>query len=105
MRNSRNDFSALREFALAVIDQSLAWQLPIEEVEHERRDLVALVLQREVAGVEQVQFRVGQIAQVRRAPSAVKITSFVPQTMRVGGLRSGRMPGTADIERRCCRSP
>ena len=43
----------------------LAWQLPIQEVEHERGDVVALVLQREVAGVEQVQLRVGQIAQVR----------------------------------------
>ena len=50
-------------------------------------DLVALVLQREVARVEQVEFRVGQIAQYGCAPSTGKITSFCPQTISVGGRR------------------
>ncbi len=69
------------------VRDSLARKLPIEEVEHERGDLLPLVLEREVASVEQVQFRVGQIAPVRMRAIGRKITSFFPQTMRVGGLR------------------
>ena len=44
--------------------RSPARQLPVEEVAHEPRDLLAFVFEREVAGIEQVQLGFGQVAQV-----------------------------------------
>nr|WP_030504689.1 hypothetical protein [Micromonospora purpureochromogenes] len=48
-------------------------------------DLVAVGLQREVAGVQQVDLRVGQVPGVRLGAGGPKISSFRPQVTSVGG--------------------
>jgi hypothetical protein len=59
-----------------------------QERKNETRDLVVLLVQGEVAGVEQVDFGVRKIALDASAPGAMNEGSFRPQTTRTGGLWS-----------------
>ena len=56
-----------------------------QELSHEVGDLVAVFLQGEVAGVEQVELEGLQVLLYGSAPAGGKIVSFLPHTMRVGG--------------------
>lgn len=54
-------------------------RLPIQEVTHERGNLITFVLQREVTGVEKMKFRTWQVAQVGfRAGSRKNDIVFAP---------------------------
>ncbi len=60
-----------------------------QERKNKTRDLVVLLVQGEMAGVEQMDFGVRQIALERlAAPGAMNEGSFRPQTTKVGGLCS-----------------
>ena len=59
-----------------------------QERKNKARDLVVLLVQGEMASVEQVDLGVRQIALERLPPGAMNEGSFRPQTTKVGGLCS-----------------
>jgi hypothetical protein len=63
----------------------LGCRVPSQELPHEAGDLVAVFLQGEVAGVEQMILDILQIPLVRLGPAGGKMVSFLPHTIRVGG--------------------
>ena len=63
-----------------------------EERENKTRDVVVLLVQGKMAGVEQVDF--GQIALERLRTGAMNEGSFGPQTTKIGGLCSATMLAT-----------
>ena len=67
--------------------------MPGQETADEPRDLGALLLEREVPRVEEVELQRLQVAPVRLRALPGKISSFFPQTISVGGGAGGSTPG------------